>query len=232
VNTETRNTSASVSDTKQRTAIVREGKAVKQQKEDRRSRRSRRLIVDALFALIREKRYDRITVQEIIDRADVGRSTFYAQFHNKEDVLESELERVVGLLYEQDLTAAEASADHLLPSLGIFRHVHEQQPLYPALVPGLALDPHRQAMQRFLRDRAAHQLRLAAGSRDPAVPPEIVADYLAGTLLTLIHWWLDHELPYTPEQMESFFRQLTLPGIRAVLASRAGYSSPSVGAGR
>ncbi|MGH2614783.1 MAG: TetR/AcrR family transcriptional regulator [Thermomicrobiales bacterium] len=191
-----------------------------QLKQDRRSRRSQRLIVEALLALMREKRYDRITVQEIIDQADVGRSTFYAQFRNKEDVLVSEVERVLGLLHEQHLAPADDPADHLLPSAGFFRHVQETQSLYPALVRGLAIDPHYQAVHRYLRDQAAQQLALAAGSRDLAVPPEIVADYLAGALLTLVHWWLDHGLRYTPEQMEAIFQQLVMPGVRAVLPNR------------
>ena len=189
----------------------------RQEKSDRRSRRSRRLIVDALLALMLEKRFDRITVQEIIDRADVGRTTFYAQFRNKEHVLESELERVFGLLHAQHLASTEEPADQLLPSLGLFRHVQEQQPLYTALVRGLASDPHYLAVHRLLRDRAAEQLALAGGSRPLVVPPEIVANYLAGTLLTLVHWWLDHGSPYTPEQMEAFFLQLAMPGVRALL---------------
>jgi AcrR family transcriptional regulator len=187
------------------------------EKRDRRSRRSRRLIIDALLALMREKRYDRITVHEIIDRADVGRSTFYAQFRNKEDVLISEVERVLGQLHEQQLTSAEESADQLLPSAGFFRHVEETQSFYPALVRGLAIDPHYQAVHRYLRDYAARQLALVAGSRELAVPPEIVADHLAGAFLTLVHWWLDHGVPYTSEQMEAFFQQLVMPGVRALL---------------
>jgi AcrR family transcriptional regulator len=190
----------------------------KESKDDRRSRRSRRLIVDALLALLREKRYDRITVQEIIERADVGRTTFYAQFRNKDEVLESELERVFGLLHEQQLAFAEEEpADHLLPALGLFQHIQETQSFYPALIHGLATDPHYQAVHRLLRDRAAQQLALAGGSHTLAVPPEIIADYLAGTLLTLVHWWLDHGSPYTPEQMEAFFLQLAMPGVRALL---------------
>jgi AcrR family transcriptional regulator len=186
----------------------------RQEKSDRRSRRSRRLIVDALLVLMLEKRFDRITVQDIIDRADVGRTTFYAQFRNKEHVLESELERVFALLHAQHLASVEEPADQLLPSLGLFRHVQEQQPLYPALIRGLTSDPHYLAVHRLLRDRAAQQLALAAGSRNLAVPPEIVADYLAGTLLTLVHWWLDHGSPYSPEQLEGFFQQLVMPGMR------------------
>jgi len=190
---------------------------MRQQKDDRRSRRSRRLIVDALLALMGEKRFDRITVQEILDRADVGRTTFYAQFRNKEDVLVSEVERVLGQLHEQQLASTEVPVDQLLPSAGFFRHVEETQSFYPALVRGLAIDPHYQAVHRFLRDYAARQLALVASSRELDVPPEIVADYLAGAFLTLVHWWLDHGLPYTPEQMEAFFQQLVMPGIRMLL---------------
>jgi AcrR family transcriptional regulator len=193
----------------------------RQEKSDRRSRRSRRLIVEALIALMREKRYDRITVQEIIDRADVGRTTFYAQFRNKEDVLESEVERVLGLLHAQQLASAAEPAAHLLPGAGFFRHVQETQSLYPALVRGLAIDPHYQAVHRYLCDRAQQQLAaVTAGPHDVTVPPEIVADYLAGALLTLVHWWLDHGTPYSPEQMEAFFQQLVMPGIRTVLPNR------------
>lgn len=194
----------------------------RQEKSDRRSRRSRRLIADALLALLQEKRYDRITVQEIIDRADVGRSTFYAQFHNKEAVLESELERVFDLLHEQQLAFAQESSNHLLPTLGLFRHIQETQSFYPALIRGLASDPHEQAVHRSLRDLAMRQLAHAAGSAPLAVPAEIVADYLAGSLLTLAHWWLDHGSAYTPEQMEVVFQQLVMPGVRAVLANREG----------
>lgn len=188
-----------------------------QMKQDRRSRRSRRLIVDALLALLQEKRYDRITVQEIIDRADVGRTTFYAQFRNKEDVLLSEVERVLGLLHEQQLASTEEPVDHLLPSAGFFQHVQETKSFYPILVRGLAIDPHYQAVHRYLRDQTAQQLALVAGSRTLGVPPAIIADYLAGALLTLVHWWLDQDSSYTPEQMETFFRQLAIPGVREVL---------------
>jgi AcrR family transcriptional regulator len=189
----------------------------RQKKTDRRSRRSRRLIVDALLALMQEKRYDRITVQEIIDCADVGRSTFYAQFRNKEDVLISEIERVLGLLHEQQTVSPEEPVDNILPGAGFFRHVQETQSFYPALLRGLSTDPHYLAVHRYLRTQTAQRLALVAGSRTLAVPPELIADYLAGAFLTLIHWWLDQGSHYTPEQMETFFQQLTMPSVRALL---------------
>ena len=198
-----------------------EGMAMTERKDDRRSRRSQRLIVDALLVLMLEKRFDRITVQEILDRADVGRTTFYAQFRNKEDVLELVLERVFDQLHDQQLASRGEPADQLLASRELFRHVQETHSLYPALVRGLAPDPHYQAVQRSLRDAVTRQLALADNSRDLAVPPELIAEYLAGAFLTLVHWWLDNGLPYTPEQMELFFRRLVMPGVRAVLENRA-----------
>jgi AcrR family transcriptional regulator len=190
---------------------------LRQEKSDRRSRRSRRLIVDALLALMLEKRYARITVQEIIDRADVGRSTFYAQFRNKDDVLVSEVERVLGMLQEQHLASGQEDTQHLLPSAEFFRHVRDTQAVYPAVIRAQASDPHEQAVHRYLRDQAARQLALRAGSHNLAVAPEIVADFLAGALLSLVRWWLDDELRYTPEQMEAIFQQLVMPGVRAAL---------------
>ena len=68
---------------------------MKNKKEDRRSQRTRRLLHQAIMSLMQEKRYDTITVQDIIDRADVGRSTFYAHFQDKEDLLNSNLEEIL-----------------------------------------------------------------------------------------------------------------------------------------
>lgn len=189
-------------------------------KTHRRSRRSRRLIVDALLALMLEEPFQRITVQEIIERADVGRSTFYAQFRNKEDVLESELERVFCQLQEEHAASVTEPTARLLPSRELCRHVQETQPLYPALIRGLARDPHYEAMHRALRDQAAHRLAAIPRSRNPTVPPEIVADFLAGAFPTLVHSWLDRGMEHTSEQMDEIFQELVIPGVHAVLASR------------
>ena len=189
-----------------------------QEKSDRRSRRSRRLIVDALLALMREKRYDRITVQEIIDRADVGRSTFYAQFRNKEDVLESEFARVLGLLHEQHLVAAKDPADQLLPSLGLFRHVQEHQRLYPALVRGLASDPHYMGVHRACATaRRGNSPSSAARTTSPCRPRSSLTTWRARSSRWCGGGWTT-ACRTPPEQMEAFFQELAMPGVRALLS--------------
>jgi len=184
---------------------------------DRRSRRTRRLIAEALIALMVEGRYDRITVREIIDRADVGRSTFYAHYRDKEDVLTSEFERVLALLHER-LDPDGAGDQQLLPSLGLFRHVQEQRHLYHALVRGHGVDVLYETGHRYLSTRVERQFAaVVTGGRAPTVPPPILADYVAGAFLSLLRWWLEYERPYSPEQMHAIFQQLVLPGVRAVV---------------
>jgi AcrR family transcriptional regulator len=163
---------------------------------DRRKRRTRRLIVDALVGLMQERRFDRITVQEIIDRADVGRSTFYAHFRDKGEVLTSEFVRVIDVLHHH-LGGAGTLGELFLPSLGLFQHVADQHALFRALVRGHGVEILFEAAQRELRARAERDLAaLLVRHGNPSVPAPIVADYLAGTFLSLMRWWLDQHMPY------------------------------------
>src|SRR4029453_13749731 len=96
-------------------------------KNDRRSQRTRHLLGEALVTLIREKDYGTITVSDIIERANVGRSTFYSNYQDKDSLLPSQLERVIEVLSQRIPSQAELP---FFPSLGLFRHVGEQYELY------------------------------------------------------------------------------------------------------
>lgn len=184
---------------------------------DRRTRRTRRLIGEALIALMLEKRYDRITVREIVERADVGRSTFYANFRDKEAVFVGEFERVLDLLHRRFAEDA-GGQDTLLPSLALFHHVREQEALYRALVRGHGVETLYAAGQRHLAARI--EQRLAALARDGAtleLPPSLLAGHVTSTFFTLLRWWLDGGMAQSPEQMADYYERLTLPVIRAVV---------------
>lgn len=187
-----------------------------QEKTDRRARRTRRLLGAALIALLQEKRYDRITVQDLIDRADVGRSTFYAHYRDKEDLLISEFARVLDELGRH--LGGGAGDERLVPSLELFRHVRDHHDLYRALLRGGGAELLFARGHAHLREAIAGRLAaLPAAGRTPAVPSAIVADYLAGALLTLLRWWLDRGMPHPPEEMEAIFLRLALPGVQAAL---------------
>jgi AcrR family transcriptional regulator len=224
---------------------------MRREKHDRRSLRTRRLVTSALMELLLEKRYDAITVQDLLDRADVGRSTFYAHYFDKDDVLADITEQMldafrlrVAQQTQHDtvqaalaVQAAEVGSGHvgaggqlgplgqvLVPSLELFRHVHQQYPQLRALVRGHAGAVLWETGQALLRRNIERTLTSAITDVPTAplpVPAEVVAQYLAGAFLNLLKWWLEAEMPYTPEQMDSLFQQLAMPGVWAIVGGKA-----------
>src|SRR5438128_5403918 len=106
---------------------------LKSQKADRRTNRTRRSLSSALVELVEEKRFDEITVQNVIDRADVGRSTFYAHFRDKEDLFQKDWERFLDHLVEK-IEWDKVSAESFFPVAHLFGHLQEFHSFYRGLV--------------------------------------------------------------------------------------------------
>ena len=187
---------------------------MKTEKHDRRSERTRRLLGDALTSLMLERRYVDLTVQDILDRANIGRSTFYAHFYDKEDLLTSQLEGMLAALIKhmQDTPIAQ---DALLPSLGLVRHVQEYYPVYLAQVRGSGMDPVFRIFHRRLCEYAEERLRLWGCS--PGNSVTMTAQAAVGAFLALLQWWLANEMPLSPEALDAYYYQLVMPGVQAVI---------------
>jgi AcrR family transcriptional regulator len=192
---------------------------MKQDKRDRRSQRTQRLVIAAMTELLAEKRYEAITIQDILDRAGIGRSTFYAHYFDKEDVQAAVMKEMLETLKEQ--LAQRNAGQSIVPSLELFRHIQEHHRRFQAMVRGHAGDWFWEMMQTALSRTIEQSL---AGSytekQSPAVPLPVAAQYLAGAFLTLLKWWLSAEMPYSPEQMDAMFQQLALPGVWTILERR------------
>jgi AcrR family transcriptional regulator len=193
---------------------------VKQQKADRRSQRTYRLVSSAFAELLVEKPYDEILVQDILDRAGIGRTTFYAHYFDKEDVLDSMTEQQLEMFTHQ--IAHSTARQRVVPSLELFEHVYQSpQQHFRALMRSRAGEPLWEALQTALCRAIEPALcTLCAERRSPSIPLPVVSQYLAGTFLTLLKWWLSADMPYPPEQMESIFQQLALPGVWAMLKEK------------
>lgn len=201
-------------------------------KTDRRVLRTRRLLREALLALILEKGYDKIIIEEITDRADVGRATFYLHYNDKEELL---LECINGViddlvteissipLSEWQLSGEEIN-DSLSPRnpiLQIFLHVTDNAGLYRIIMRGAGTsqtqnrvrDIIANAVTEFLHDRAESQ----AIKLNPTIPMEVFSNYFAGSLMGLITWWLESDQPYPAEEMTRMFQKMFFPGARDVL---------------
>jgi len=173
------------------------------EKHDRRSQRTRHLISEAFVQLLREKGYSAITVSDIIERADIGRSTFYSHYRDKDDLFVNEMERVIVALGNQIPVQDEMP---YFPSLGLFRHVGEQYELYKALVWTPGIDLLIKHLQKSLCQRIEQGLENSGEVF--AIPVPILANFIAGSFLTLLTWWLENKMIYSPEEMDAMFSKL------------------------
>ena len=175
---------------------------------DRRVRRTKQRLNDALESLIIEKGYDKITVQDLIDRADVGRSTFYAHYETKDDLLVSWTELAEDM--ELHMAQEQTDAESIMPSLALFRHLGEQHHLYKAMIGGRGIDIVTEMIHGMLLRHATSELERRPDANDQTtIPIEVRAGFLASSLLALLTWWLVNDRPYPPERMDEIYEELT-----------------------
>lgn len=187
-------------------------------KEDRRSLRSRQLLSEALVGLIQEKRYSEITIQDLIDRANIGRSTFYAHYLDKDDLFESYINHGMDRISAHIHRREDGDARERIDLTILFEHVQSHHALYKALVKGggIAL-VYAKGQDRLRHNIEQHMGALVPPSDEPPVPLSLIAEYVAGTIVHLITWWLEHGMSYTPKQMNEMFVLLVAPSLEAIL---------------
>jgi AcrR family transcriptional regulator len=187
---------------------------MKKMKLDRRIQRTRKILSEALISLVIEKGYEKTTVQNIIDRANVGRSTFYAHFPDKDALLRSGFDN---LSNELSKTGAGGKSGWDV-ALALFQHTGSHYPLYKAMVGKHSWDMIQQYAHKFLFNLVREYLKpkISARKKTP-VPLDIAAHFIVSSFLALLTWWLDHKMPYSAEEMTEMFKGLTKPGADAVL---------------
>ena len=200
-------------------------------KVDRRVSRTRRLLRDALFALILEKGFDAVTVEEITNRADLGRTTFYLHYRDKEDLLMESIGELVDDLIEQmsrlpvEEWRLETGVKNMTPSPAIllpFQHVADNARLYRVILRGEGTYSVSRRLREIIVQATNEMLRVLLekerlSALHPQVPMDVFLNFLAGSWIGLITWWLENEMPYPPEQMAMMFQKMILRGAGEVL---------------
>jgi AcrR family transcriptional regulator len=190
---------------------------------DRRVRRTRELLRTAFRSLIHEKGYDRTTVQDILDRADVGRSTFYAHYRDKEDLLRSGFEDVhAALAAEKDAAERQAGSETplLQPLLAVFQHVEAYRQFWG---PTSRTGGH-DLVVRILQESIDDLVRAHFRSQFPdADPNELELDaamrFVASACMGLLMWWLDNDVPWSAEEVHATLRRLATQGVKRFLTT-------------
>lgn len=199
---------------------------VRKRREDQRVLRTRRALGAALVELMIEQDFDDITVQQVLERARVGRATFYAHFRNKHDLLLSDAERYFEWL-EQQFLATAGSSRRLAPVAELFNHVAE----YDHFRSALAQSSMREAVFDLLAGHLAGIIErriaeISAVNSVPGPPANAMARMFAAALVELMRWWLSHRGHASAGEMDVRFHSIIWSGL-ARTATEHAYLCPA-----
>ena len=183
---------------------------------DRRIQRTRQLLLNSLIQLILEKGYEAITIQDVIDRANIGRSTFYSHFQDKEALLLSGFENLRDVFEGFQKQSSGDSAGWGLV-LALFQHAEENRQVFKALFgkqTGTVVLNH---IQKALTVNLKEHIQKTFSKKKPPVPLDVFVQYFVNAFLGLLVWWLDSDAAYSAEEMVEYFRKLTEPTMTAVI---------------
>lgn len=182
---------------------------------DRRARRTRQALHEALIQLIIERDYDEITVMDIADAANVGRSTFYAHFTDKDDLLRSGTVHFRDmLLREHAARRGESASDAPLLSFSRFmtEHLKERKRLYRALQRGRAGPIIWDAFRLYVAELVRTELSARARKGTKAYETELAVQFIVGAFMSVLTWWMDRGAKEDPAEIDRLFSALANEG--------------------
>jgi AcrR family transcriptional regulator len=191
-------------------------------KADRRIERTQQLLRGALFSLIQEKGFEALSVQDIIDRANVGRATFYTHFDNKQDLLVSGFDDLRASLKERqrEARARGASVEERVFAFSqeMFAHANDHREIFQAMVGKESGAAIQRLLHKLLVDLVRDDVKAAVPRNDDgSVPTEALVQFIGGGLFGLLMWWLDGKMRLSVEGVNATFRRLAIPALRAAM---------------
>ena len=176
---------------------------------DRRVKRTQQLLAKALIALTLEKGYDAVTIRDITEYADIGYATFFRHYTSK-DALLHDVSDVV--LAELNALLAVPS-DNVAIGESLFVYVREHANIIRVLLSSRGTSS---LLQRIIEITTQDVLNKNAPLEGSVVPVEIAAYHLITSSIALIQWWLEHDMPYSPERMGIIYHTLIMEPTHAV----------------
>jgi AcrR family transcriptional regulator len=172
---------------------------------DRRVERTRRALRTALADLLRTRDYDDLTINDILAEADVGRSTFYAHFGSKDDLLRYGLERLGAELRDASGSITREGGHRFGFVRPLLEHIERQREMLRRLK-GRGATVHRRALDRLLTDLTRRAIAGDSAEFDPL--RELEVQFSKGALCGMILWWLERNSRLHPHEIEAEFLRL------------------------
>ena len=186
------------------------------QPDDRRVRRTQRALKEAFLSLVTERGYEKVSVEDITERADVARATFYAHYPHKEALLTSVFTELIGELAQTVMTDTAAPEVVYVDRVErAYKHAGELRDLYLVCLSGAADGVARDAFLESIVELSSQTIseRVHALGTSPRIPVEVMARAFAGAHVALLRAWLRGHLEYSAEEMALMELQVLNAGI-------------------
>lgn len=184
---------------------------------DRRQQKTRAAIFSAFSTLLSEKSYSKITVQEIIDTANVGRTTFYAHFETKDDLLKALCEELFGHIIS---SAADCTHTHGLYSNGnapesIFCHLLQHLQENDNNIIGLLSCESSEIFLRYFKNSLNELIQTHFVNQSQkikaTVPQDFLVNHISSSFVEMVLWWINGRMKKTPAELDRYFRAVIEP---------------------
>ena len=184
---------------------------------DRRQQKTRAAIFTAFTTLLAQKSYSKITVQDIIDTADVGRTTFYAHFETKDELLKALCAELFGHIISSaldcththglysDTAAPESVFCHLL------QHLQEDENNILALLSCKSSDLFLRYFKDGLNELIHNQFVNQNRKNNTDIPQDFLVNHISGSFVEMVLWWIKGGMKQTPEELDRYFRAVMEP---------------------
>ena len=183
--------------------------------EDRRVERTKKYLQDALIDLIMEKGYDAVTIQDITERANVGRSTFYSHYQSKEDLFIATHGNQASTL-DLGTFSREELLGHTPPDalLQFLKEMRADPNMYHYIMQGKDGSLLAERIHRSITEKLLHSFQHNFADSPCSMPLPALANYLSGAQITLVRWWMENRNDCTPEQIAGMIQRLRRDNIR------------------
>ena len=184
---------------------------------DRRQQKTRAAIFSAFGKLLSKKNYNKITVQEIIDEANIGRTTFYAHFETKDDLLKELCEELFGHIIDSalDCTHTHGLYSNANVPESIFCHLLQHLQENDNNILELLSCESNDIFLRYFKSCLSELIRTQFGDfiiqKRSDVPTDFLINHISGSFVEMVLWWIKGGLKYKPEQLDQYFRYVLKP---------------------
>lgn len=193
-----------------------------QEKVDKRVQRTRQLLRQALMQLVQEKGYDNVTIQDITDRANVGRTTFYLHYPNKDELLLDHHDDLSNYFQMTKLTPEEILASEPSPGFVTFlEHLARNRAMYFVILRSRDADSILQRIMQQVVQNLEETLGMAFPNAQPLMPLDVLASYLVGAQFAMVRWWFEQRPTYSAQQIAAMLHELEKNTICHVLQTNA-----------